>query len=172
MASTRTGASASPRSAARSSRVLGVLGGGRRDEHERRVAPRRRAAARKLHIAAGGSHMSGPTTCTCAGQRARVLELREGGDERELAADAAVHVGERRQAEPRAGVVELDAAALEAPVDRPLGLAPERAPGGGARQARAERVDREVGLAVRVDVGDERRAGPAARARRRARGRA
>ncbi len=53
-------------------------------------------------------------------------------------------------------LVELDAPELEPPVDRPLGAAPERPPGGGARQPGAERVDREVGLPVRVDVGDER----------------
>ena len=43
--------------------------------------------------------MSGPTTWTWAGPAARVLELGERRDERELAADAAVDVGERGQAE-------------------------------------------------------------------------
>ena len=42
--------------------------------------------------AAGGSHMSGPTTWTWAGHATRILELGIRGDEREFAADAAVHV--------------------------------------------------------------------------------
>ena len=50
---------------------------------------------------------------------------------------------------------------LEPSVDGALGATPERAPGGGAGHARAERVDGEVGCAVGVDVGDERGAGRA-----------
>ena len=62
-------------------------------------------------------HMRGPG--------ARVLELGEGGDEGELAADAAVDVGERRQPEAGARGVELAAPELEAAGDRALGTTPQ-----------------------------------------------
>src|SRR6202050_1498509 len=91
---------------------------------------------------------------------ARVLELWERADEGQLPADAAVDVGERRQAELGARVVELAPPALQAAPDRVLGAAPQRAPGGCAGHARAERVDRGVGKGVRVDVGYERGARP------------
>ena len=69
------------------------------------------------------------------GPAARVLELRERGDERELAADAAVEVRERREAELFAHAVELDAAALEPLGDGAVERAPEGARGAVAGQA-------------------------------------
>ena len=48
----------------------------------------------------GSSKVIGPVTSTPAGQRARVLELGEGGDQRQVGADPAVEALDRRQPEP------------------------------------------------------------------------
>ena len=155
---------------------LGVLGGGGGDQHEWVLEPtalaRRRLAAGQLDVVGGRLPHERPDDVHVLRPGARVLELGEGGDERELAADAAVDVVERGQPELRARAVEVDASALEAPFDGAVGLAPEGAPGGGAGHAGAERVDGELALAVGVDVGDERGAGGTWRSRRRGRGRA
>ena len=50
----------------------------------------------------GTSKVIGPVISTPAGQSPRVLELREGRDQREVGADPAVEALERRQAEPLA----------------------------------------------------------------------
>ena len=132
--------------------VLGVLGGGGGDEHERVLT------WRQLNVFGGGLPHERPddmrvgSPLVCA---ARVLELREGGYERELAADAPVYMGERRQSHLRARLVELDAPALQALVNDLVGATPEGASGSGARHARAERVDGETARAVGMDMRDE-----------------
>src|SRR5713226_644010 len=87
----------------------------------------------------------------------RVLELRERADHAQLRADAAVHPIERREAEARAGAVELLAPAPQPTVRGPLERAPQAPAHRRARPACPERVGRETGLAGRVYVRHERR---------------
>ena len=100
--------------------------------------------------------MSGPTTWTWAGQRRGYSSWGKVATSASSAADAAVNMCERGQAELGARAVELYSPSLEAALDGPGGAPPQGAPGGGPGQASAERVDREAGSAVRIDVGDER----------------
>ena len=65
-------------------------------------------------------------------------------------------VVERRQPQPGAGPVELHTPELQPLADRSLGMAPEDPADGGARHARAQRVDREAGARLGEDVGDKR----------------
>ncbi len=140
--------------------MRGVLRRRGRDEHERSVARRELDVRRRRlpHQRTDDVRIRRP--------RARVLELGERGDERELAAGAAVGVVQGRQADARAGVVELGAPELQAVLERAAGPAPESAPDRRSRQPRAERVDRQAGLALREDVGDQRRVGDALDLRR------
>src|SRR5437764_659483 len=89
---------------------------------------------------------------------ARILELRERGNERELAAYTTVHVPERSEPQACARAVELSPPALQAPGHGALGAAPQCAAKAVARHARAERVDREMRFTVRVHMGHEGRA--------------
>ena len=77
---------------------------------------------------------------------ARVLELRVGGDQRQVGADAAVEALDRGQAEPLALQVEVAAAVLEADVERPLPGPPDR-PARAACAAAAARSRRTAGPA-------------------------
>jgi hypothetical protein len=70
--------------------VLGVVGGARRDEDERRVA------GRELDVGMGDLEGHRPGHLHRGGPGARVLELRVGGDEGQLGADAAVEVVQGR----------------------------------------------------------------------------
>src|SRR5204863_3304922 len=90
------------------------------------------------------------------GPAARILELREGGDERELPADAAVDMLQRLEAEAGARAVQLGASEFEPLVNWPLRLSPHLAPQLTPWYASAERVDGEVRFTVGIDVGDER----------------
>ncbi len=90
---------------------------------------------------------------------ARVLELGEGPHQRQLLADAAVDVAERRQAEALPHGVEVLSAALQSVLNRARGAPPEGAAKRGAWQAGADRVDRGARWRVGVHVGDERRDG-------------
>ena len=93
----------------------------------------------------GRSHISGPVTRAHGGQpRARVLELGERRDDRELARDPAVQVVDRRQPDALARAVELVAALLDslaAPAGRAAATTARRA---RARMPRADRVGREA----------------------------
>ncbi|HTA15532.1 MAG TPA: hypothetical protein VK781_11815 [Solirubrobacteraceae bacterium] len=135
--------------------MIGILGGGRCDQHKRRIARRQVhcLGGRLPHERSDHVHMGGPGT--------RILELGERGDERELATGPAVDVVQRRQADLLACVVERQAPELEPSTDRQAGALPECAAPGGAGQASAERVDRESRSRVGIDVGDQRGAGHA-----------
>ncbi len=135
--------------------VLGVLGGRRRDQHERRVAPaaaRPRRAGRLPHQRPDDVHVCGP--------RARVLELREAWPTSASSrlmppwtcasgarpSWARVSLSSRRpRSRPR----------RDGPLSAPPQRAPEQRCAAGAR--RASRSG-SLGRAVRVDVGDQRRA--------------
>ena len=68
-----------------------------------------------------------------------------------------MHVRERPEPQPRAALVVLAPPLLEPARDQPVGLAPQRPPGAGARQPRPDRVRREARRQVRMHVWDERR---------------
>ena len=167
--------------------VDGAAGGGSRwrapaRAHRRGPAARRAAAAARgparstarrgpggsspgggSTSSAGGSHMSGPDDVHVRGPCARVLELGERRDDRQLAADAPVEVVERLAGRAARACSFSSSRPRSSPRWQP---GPGRAATGpterGARQARAERVDREARLA-RAD----RRAGSGSRAARR-----
>ncbi len=143
--------------------VVGILGGGGRNEHERIVAGRQwdLLSGRLPHERADDMDVGGPGTW--------VLELGKGGDERKFAARAAVRIGQRRQADLLARAVEREPPALKAPTDGQMGALPEGTAGGGARQASPERVDRKARAGLGKDVGDERGARDTEQLRRRAR---
>ena len=130
--------------------VVGVLGGGGSHEDERSIAGWEGdiLGGRLPHERSDDVEVGGP----CA----RVLELRECGDERELSAGAAVDVGERRQANPLASVVERAAPALEPSADRQVGSLPERPTSAGAGEAGTKGVDGESRGSFGKHVGDER----------------
>ncbi len=98
----------------------------------------------------GGAHSSGPTTCTPGRPRARVLELRERRDQRQLSRQRPERPRHRRQPEPPPRLVELLAPQLPAAVGQRLQRAPERPPASvrgirapienGGRPARRPRV--------------------------------
>ena len=85
---------------------------------------------------------------------ARVLELGEGGHQRQLARDAAVHVVERRQPHALARAVQLRAARARSPPRSTARAPPADRAEPRARQARADRVRREARLARGQHVGD------------------
>ena len=126
--------------------VLGVLRGRGRHEHDRAVSRRRRdALARRLpEQRADDAQPRLPAP--------RVLELRQRGDERQRAREPRVQPRQRREPEPRAAVVVLAPALLEALVDGALEAAPEPGSRARARKPRAERVGREAGGRPRVHV--------------------
>ncbi len=138
-----------------------VLRGRGRHEHERRIA------RRQLDVRGRGLPHQRADHVRVRRPRARVLELGERGDERQLRGWCRRGCNPKRgRPSARAGVVELGAPELQAVLERPAGPAPERATDRRPRQPRAERVDRQAGLALREDVGDQRRAGNALELRR------
>ena len=133
--------------------VLRVLGGGGGDEHERlRSGGNFDVLGRRL------PHER-PDDVDVCGPLAWILELRKAGDERKVAADPAVNVRKRGQPELLPCLVELTAATLQPAIDLAVGAAPHRPAGSRARQASAERIDRELALTVRIDVRDQGRVG-------------
>ena len=124
------------------------------DEHERVVA------RRQLHVAVGPlPHQRARHAHRCGPVPARVLELRERGDDRQLARDPAVKVLERRQPTASRAPVQLFAPLLDSLPHERVGAAATRGRPARARQARADRVGREAGLGGGEDV---RRASPTA----------
>ena len=105
----------------------------------------------------GGSHSSGPTSRSHGAHVARVLELRQRRDERERAREPGVDVRQRAEAQPRAAVVVLAPALLEAARDERVERAPGERAERGPRQPGAERIGREARRRPRVHVRDERR---------------
>ena len=67
-----------------------------------------------------------------------VLELGEGGHERQFLACASMRIGQRRQADLLARVVEREPSALQAATDGQVGTLPEGAAGGSTWQASPE----------------------------------
>ena len=140
--------------------VLGVLGCARRDEHQRVLARRGLDLAERLFPEEwpGDPHRGRPGPW--------ILELRERRDQRQPAGDAAVHVRQRRQADSRSGTVQLVAALRLAPHQKRSRQPPEALAGPCARIDRADRVDRETGLARGQHVWYERRPRPLLELRR------
>ena len=103
----------------------------------------------------GTSKGIGPVTCTAGGPGARVLELRVGGDQRQVGADAAVEAVEGREAHALALAVQVPAPVLEADVERPLPGPPDRPPDRRARLTQSDREEGQARLDHRVDVGDQ-----------------
>ena len=80
---------------------------------------------------AGGSHRSRTDEVHRFGPLARVFELREACDQTQLAADAPVQPGDRWQAEPSSGLVELAATLSQARFDKRVEAPPDHASGVG-----------------------------------------
>ena len=143
VASTRTGSPRQPRQRGAQQPVRRVLGGGGRDDHERVLAGRR------LDVVDGGSHTSGPTTCTHGGHtrgysswgkvaiRHSSREIPpysrdRGGSPSRARASRSAPRGPRRS--PR-----LDAAAPALPQPRPSRVRGQPRPDRVGREARARR---------------------------------
>ena len=106
----------------------------------------------------GTSKVIGPVISTPAGQLARVLELGEGPDQRQVGADAAVEALDRRQARARSRCRLRS----RRPCSRPMFSArcpgsPDASPDRRARRLQADREERQARLDHRVDVGDQGR---------------
>ena len=138
VASTRTGSSASPSSAAAQQLALRVL---------RRAEARRPPAARPLRdldSLGGTSKNSGPVTCVL-GPAPRVLELGEGRDERKQLADPAVESLQRRQPSARARLVHLVPPAPQPVFEHRHRRPPRRRVPAACAPAETERVHRLPG---------------------------
>src|SRR6202050_299555 len=92
--------------------------------------------------------MSGPGTW--------VLELGEGGHERQFLASASMGMRQQRQAYLLARAVESEAPALETATDGQVRALPEGSANGGTRHPSTERIDRKARAGLRKDVRNER----------------
>ena len=132
--------------------VRRVLRGRGRHQHQRIVAGGqrdvggRRLPQQRPHGVRGGQ-----------GDRARVLERREGRHQRQLRRDPAVHAIQRPEPQPPPGLVELAAPALQPGVRHARQPAPQLPPQRRPRPARTQRERRPAALGARIEVGDDRR---------------
>src|SRR5947209_20626654 len=99
--------------------MIRVMGSGGRDEHEW-LTPRWRC-----HTVVRGLPRQWANHVRIRPPMAWILQLRERRDQRKPLADAAVDPLQRRQAEPRPGLVQLGASALEPLLKRALQCPPE-----------------------------------------------